>query len=101
MASLHVKTAFDVAKPSAVSHIMTSNDTNGYLVAAFLEEMKDVRGSACIENCETWFRYSICIRQGSFVVRAEEKWKRRRWGLSFGGTYDEKSVPGGMMWADI
>ena len=47
------KTAFDVAKPSAVSHIMTSLDTNGYLVAAFLEEMKDVRGSACIENCET------------------------------------------------
>ena len=53
VASLHVKTAFDVAKPSAVSHMMTSIDTNGYLVAAFLEEMKGVRGSACIENCET------------------------------------------------
>ena len=34
-------------------------------MAALLEEMKDVRGSGSFEHCETEFRYSRCIRQGS------------------------------------
>ena len=107
MASLDVKTAFDVARPSVVSKILHGH------VAALLAEMQDVKGSACFENCETEFRYSKCIRQGGVEApvlwgrvvkyvswKAEEKWKARDWGLSFGGKSDNEYVLRGMMWAD-
>ena len=57
MASLDVKTPFDVAKPSVVSRKLTYVGTRGHVVEALLEEMKDVRGSACSENCDTGFRH--------------------------------------------
>ena len=53
MASLDVKTAFAVAKPSVVSKILTLTGVPGHLAAALLAEMQDVRGSACCENYET------------------------------------------------
>ena len=53
MASLDVKTAFDVAKPSVVSRLLTLTDVHGHLTAALLSEMQDVRGSSCLENSET------------------------------------------------
>ena len=46
MASLDVKTAFDVAKPSVVSKILTLTAVHGHLTAALLAAMQDVRGSA-------------------------------------------------------
>ena len=64
MANLDVKTAFDVAKPSVVSKILSLIGTHGHVVAALLAEMQDTKGSACFENCETNFRYSKCMRQG-------------------------------------
>ena len=64
MESLDVKTAFDVAKPSVVSKILTLTGVHGNLTAALLAEMQDVRGSATFKNCETEFRYSQFIRQG-------------------------------------
>ena len=51
MASLDVKTAFDVAEPSAVSRILTLTGVHGHLTAALLAEMQDVRGSASFVNC--------------------------------------------------
>ena len=39
MASLDVKTAFDVAKPSVVSRILTLTGVHGQLTAALLAEM--------------------------------------------------------------
>ena len=78
MASLDVKTAFDVAKPSVVSRILTLTGVHGHPTAAVLAEMQDVRGSASFENSETEFRYSRCIRQGGVEApvlwKAEEKW---------------------------
>ena len=114
MASLDVKTAFDVAKPSVVSKILSLTGTHGHVVAALLADMQDVKGSACFEKCETEFRYSKGIRQGGveapvlsgrvaeYVLRkAEERWKPRRWGLSFGsGESDNEYVLRSMMWAD-
>ena len=50
MASLDVKTAFDVAKPSVVSQILSLIGTHGHAVAALL--------------AETEFRCSKCTRQG-------------------------------------
>ena len=72
MASLDVKTAFDVAKPLVVSRILTLTGIHGHVVAASLAEMQDVRGLACFENSETEFRYSRCIRQGG--VEAPVLW---------------------------
>ena len=53
MASLDVKTAFDVAKPSVVSRSLSLTGVHGHVAAALLAEMQDVRGSACFENSET------------------------------------------------
>ena len=105
MASLDVKTAFDVAKPSVVSQILSLIGTHGHVVSALLPEMQDMKGSAWFENCETEFRYSKCIRQGGveapvlwrrvakYVLwKAEERWKARGWGLSFGGGGGEGGI---------
>ena len=43
-------------------------ETLGHVRKALLEEMKDVKGSACFENCETELRSSMCIRQGGVEV---------------------------------
>ena len=93
MASLDVKTAFGVDRPSVVSKILSLIRTHGHVVAALLAEMQDVKGSACFEHCETEFRYSKCIRQGgveapvlwgrvaTYVLwKVEEKWKSQRMG---------------------
>ena len=74
IASLDVKTAFDVARPAVVSKILTLIGTHGHVVAAILAEMQDLKGSASFENCETEFRYSKCIRQGG--VEAPVLWGR-------------------------
>ena len=55
MASLDVKTASDVAKPSVVSHIPSLIGTHGHVVAALLAEMQGVKVLACVENCQTEF----------------------------------------------
>ena len=64
VASLDVKTAFDVANPSVVSRILTLRGVRGHLTASLPAELQDVRGCACFENSETEFRYSGCVRQG-------------------------------------
>ena len=62
MASLDVKTAFDVAKPSVVPKILTLTGVHGH--AALLAEMQDVRGSACFENSETECRSRDVFAKG-------------------------------------
>ena len=69
-----MKTAFDVAKPSVVSRILSLTGVHRHVAAAVLAEMQDVQGSACFENCETEFRHSRCIRQGG--VEAPVLWRR-------------------------
>ena len=71
-ACLDVRSAFDVAKPSVASRMMTYMATYGHVVAALLEERRDARVSACFESCETEFRSSRCIRKGS--VEAPVPW---------------------------
>ena len=58
MASLDVKAALDVATSSVASKILSLIGVHGHVVAVSLAEMKDARGNACLENCETEFRYS-------------------------------------------
>ena len=83
--------------------------THQHLVARRLEEMKDVSGSACFENCDMMFRYSRCMRRGS--VEAPVLWSKLRRtycgkqkgsgepkdeGLLFGS----ENLFSGMLWAD-
>ena len=110
MASLDVKTAFDVTKPSVVSKILTVTGVHGHLTAALLAEMQEVRGSACFEKSETEVRYRESIRQGGLeapVLRGrvaeyfgKVKWKANGWRLPWGGQQDNNFVLRGMMWAD-
>ena len=58
LASLHVKTAFDVAKPSVVSKTHTLTGVHRHVAAALLAEMRDVKGSAFSR-----------IARGSFATR--------------------------------
>ena len=69
MASLDMKTAF-VAKPSLVSKILSLTGVHGHLMVALLAKMQDVRESACFENSETEFRYSTCLRQGTWRLQS-------------------------------
>ena len=48
MASLDVKTAFDVARPAVVSEILALMGVHGHLTAALLAAMQDVRGSRAL-----------------------------------------------------
>ena len=63
-----MQTAFDVVNPSVVSRILALTGVHGHVAAALLAEMQGVRGSACLENCETEFKHSRCIRQGVEAV---------------------------------
>ena len=46
LASMDIKTAFDVARPRHVAKIMESHDTHGWLIAALLREMSGLEGKA-------------------------------------------------------
>ena len=96
-----MKTAFDVAKVSVASKILTLTGVHGHLF-----------GSACCENCETECGYSRCFRQGGvealvlwgrvakYVLwKPQEKWKAKDWGLTFDRQHDNAHVLRGMMWA--
>ena len=91
--------------------MLTCMGIHGHVAAVLLKEKTDVRGFALFENCETEFRFSRCIRQGSeespvlcerwvkYVWRkAERKWKAKGWRIMFGG--DDEHRFSGVMWAD-
>ena len=67
LASLDVKTAFDVVKPGVIAEILKETGGHEWMSAALLEEMKNLKGKA-FKSCETECRYSRCIRQGSAEV---------------------------------
>ena len=50
LASLDVKTAFDVAKPAVISKALTNMETHGHVMTPLLEDMKDVQVSVCFEK---------------------------------------------------
>ena len=56
-ASLDVRTALDVSKPSVVSRIPTCMVSRGHVVAALLEGMQAVM-VICFDNCGTEFRFA-------------------------------------------
>ena len=85
LASLDVKTVFDVAKPSVVSRILSLTGVHGHVVAALLAEMQDVQGLACFESCRgasargAWRLQCRGGRVAKYVVwKAEKKVEGQR-----------------------
>ena len=62
LASMHVKTAFDEARPRHVAKIMENQETHGWLIAALLREMSGLEGKAMFECVESSFVLNRCLR---------------------------------------
>ena len=73
--------------------------------------MKDVRGSACFENCETEFSFLRRIRQGGIEApvlwgrfakhvlwKVEKEMENNGWSIMFGGEREDEHLFSGMMW---
>ena len=74
IASIDIKTAFDVARPRHLAEIIGNQDDHGWITAALLQEMKRHEGHAAFESVESRFHLTRCIRQGS--VEAPTLWLR-------------------------
>ena len=48
-----MSTAFAVFKPHVISKVQEETDVHGWLIAAFLEELRNLQGLAEFESCET------------------------------------------------
>ena len=72
-----------------------------------MEEMKDVSGATCFENCETEFHHLRCIPQEGVCTpaswrrvaqcglwKAGGKRKAKGWEISFGGEGDDEFFSG-------
>ena len=65
VASMDIKTAFDVARPKHIAKIMGDQNVHGWIVAALLREKAGLEGQTTFENVECTFPFARCIRQGS------------------------------------
>ena len=63
LASMDIKTAFDVARPKHVARIMGGQDVHGWMTAALCREMAGLEGQATFENVENTFSLTRCIRR--------------------------------------
>ena len=72
LASMVIKTAFDVARPKHIAKIMGDQDVHGWITAALLREMAGLEGLATFEAVASTFPFTRCIRQGS--VEAPRLW---------------------------
>ena len=63
VASVGIKTAFDVARPKLIAKVLPEIGVHGSLVAAaMLAEMQNLRGTVDVEACRADSR--CCTRQG-------------------------------------
>ena len=74
LASMDIKTAFDVARPKHFARIMEDHNVHGWIIAALLREMAGLEGHATFECVERKFSFARCIRQGS--VEAPSLWQK-------------------------
>ena len=65
LASMDIKTAFDVARPKHTAKIMDDHDVHGWIIAALLREMMGLEELATFESMESKFSFVRCICGGS------------------------------------
>ena len=89
-----------------VSKILCLIGNHGYVVAAMLEEMQDVKGSAR-RNFDTLnasgrvvWRHQCCGGGwlSTYIGKLQKKWTARGWELSFGRDSDNEYVLRSMIW---
>ena len=51
LASMGIKTPFDVARPQHIAHIVEGPDVHGWIIAALMREMTGLEGQATFESC--------------------------------------------------
>ena len=68
IASVDIKTALDVAKPTHSANIMGEQETHGWIKATSLLGKWRLAGHATFESVESKFNFSRCSRQGSVDV---------------------------------
>ena len=63
IASTDMKRVSDMARPKHLAKRVGVQDAHGWITAALLCEMGDLEGQATIDNVESKFRRTRCIRQ--------------------------------------
>ena len=98
LASMDIKTAFDVARPKHIAKNMDDHDVHGWIIAALLREIAGLEGQAIFESVEGE-RSSVvrCIRPGSveatrlslkmamqILVNVDPEWVKKKDGRNLG-----------------
>ena len=112
LASMVIKTAFDVARPKHIVKIMGDQDVHGWIRAAFLREMASLERLATFEAVENTFPFTRCIRQGSveaprlwlemamhILSNAEPEWMKKEMGFHTGTCEGRDHEMCSFMWA--
>ena len=97
IASMDIKTAFDVARPKHIANIRRDHDTHGWITASLLREMGGLEGHATMEHVESKFKFRRWIRQRSVgaptlwlkmakhtLSDVEKEWKRKQMRIQIG-----------------
>ena len=74
LASMDIKTDFDVARPKHIARIMEGHNGHGWIIAALLRETAGSEGLAVFECVESKFSFARSIRQVS--VEAPRLWHK-------------------------
>ena len=72
LASMDIKTAFDVARTKHIARTMEDHDVHGWIVAGLFREIAGLEGWATFDCMESKFSFARCTRQGS--VDAPRLW---------------------------
>ena len=79
LASMDIKTAFDVAKPKHIANIMEHHDVHGRIIAAILREMAGLEVQAKFECVESTVSFAKCIRQGRVLPSIKQGRRKTAW----------------------
>ena len=113
LASMHIKTLFDVAGPRHIAKIVEDLDVHGWIIAALLREMVGPEGQAKFESVESTCSFARCIRHGSveaprlrlkmampILGNDEPEWVEKKMGVLMDTRDGQAHQMCSFMWAD-
>ena len=68
VASMYIKTTFDVARQKRVTKIRRDQDVHGWITGALSRETTELEGNATFAYVESKWKFTRCIYQGSVEV---------------------------------
>ena len=72
VASVDIKTVFDVARPTPIANNMGVQEVHGWITAASSREMAGLEGQATFEDVHGSCQFARCLRQQS--AEAPQHW---------------------------